>query len=283
VSGSGGTLARRAPVIVKYVVLTIVALVVVVLPIWLVVVNSWKTFGESQRLGFGLPETWALVENYRDVFRDARMERGFVNSIVVTGVSIVAMLLLGSGAAWVLARSRSRLDRVSYYVVVLAIIVPPSVVTTIALLKALGLYGGHPGLIAFYVGAFLPLTIFLIAGYIRTIPAELEDAARIDGCGHIGVFGRVIFPLLRPILATAGVLLLILVWNDFFWAFFILSGSDAYTLPLGLYYVSSEAVHQTRWDAVFTHVVLVSAPLLIVYVFAQRRIISGLTAGATHG
>lgn len=142
-------------------------------------------------------------------------------------------------------------------------------------------------LVAVYTGplifAFLPLTVFLMTGFIRSIPIELEDAARIDGCGHLGVFVRIILPLLKPVIATAVVLLMILIWNEFFWGFFALKGTANNTLPLGLYYVQSQAQYQIRWNLVFTHIVLVSVPLLVVYVLAQRRIMSGLTGGALKG
>ena len=274
---------RRALSVTKYVVLTVVAVVLVIGPFWVVLVNSWKTFGEASRMGLGLPTEWAIVENYVEVFQKASVPDGLRNSLVVTITAIVALILLGAGAAWVFARSTRRLDRAAYYLVVLGIFIPPAVVTTIAMLRTVGLYGGHPGLIVFYIGAFLPLTIFLMTGFVRSIPVELEDAARIDGCGHLGVFVRIILPLLRPIIATSVVLLMILIWNEFFWAFFTLKGTANNTLPLGLYYVQSQALYQTRWNLVFTHIVLVSAPLLFVYVLAQRRIMSGLTGGALKG
>lgn len=284
-----GSPARRRPRrsqilgFAKYLVLSMFALILVLGPLWVVLVNSWKTFGDAQRMGLDLPTEWALVENYASVFKDARIPQGFKNSLVVSISSIIPLVLLGSGAAWVFARSTSRMDKVAFYVVAMAIFIPSSVITTIALFKAIGLYGGHPGLIVFYIASFLPITIFLITGFIRSIPLELEDAARIDGCGHFGVFFRIILPLLRPVVATTVVLLMILIWNEFFWAFFMLTGTSGGTLPLGLYYVQSQALYQVRWNLVFAHIVLVSLPLLIVYVFAQRRILSGLTGGALKG
>lgn len=273
----------RILLLAKYGTLSVIAFVLVIAPFWVVLVNSFKTYGEAQRMGLGLPSEWAIVENYREVFDKADVLNGLRNSLLVTVSSIAALILLGAGAAWVFARSTRRLDRAAYYLVVLGIFIPPAVVTTIAMLRTVGLYGGHPGLVVFYLGAFLPLTIFLMTGFIRSIPIELEDAARIDGCGHLGVFLRIILPLLKPVIATAVVLLMILIWNEFFWGFFALKGTANNTLPLGLYYVQSQAQYQIRWNLVFTHIVLVSVPLLVVYVVAQRRIMSGLTGGALKG
>jgi len=127
------------------------------------------------------------------------------------------------------------------------------------------------------------LGIFLITGFVRTIPRELEEAAQIDGASRWRIFWRIIFPLLRPVLFAAGVVLWVYVWNDFFYAFFLLNGAARQTLPLGLFSVVSSNSHSTNWNYVFADVIVVSLPLVVVFVIGQRRILAGVMAGGIKG
>jgi raffinose/stachyose/melibiose transport system permease protein len=186
-------------------------------------------------------------------------------------------------ASWVFARSTSPLVRVLYLLALAGILVPPALVPSIAILRAIGIQGTHLGLVTYYVALLMAVTVFIITGFVRTIPTELEDAARIDGCGEAAVFFRIVFPLLRPVLLSAGILLTIIVWTEFFSAFLILSGRASQTLPLGLWYVSSGAINQVQWNYVFTHVVLVSSPLLVFYFVMQRQLVGGILGGGLKG
>jgi raffinose/stachyose/melibiose transport system permease protein len=138
-------------------------------------------------------------------------------------------------------------------------------------------------LVGLYSGVYLSLAIFLITGFVRTIPRELEEAAQIDGASRWRVFWRVIFPLLSPVLFAAGILLWVYVWNDFFYAFFLLNGAGRQTLPLGLFSVVSSNSHSTNWNYVFADVIVVSLPLVVVFVIGQRRILAGVMAGGVKG
>lgn len=267
----------RLPFVTAFCVITII------LPIWLVLVNSWKPLAEAQRLDFGLPAEWAIIDNYGVVLSQANVGRGLLNSLVVSVGAIALILVAAALASWVFARSRARSVGFAYHLCVVGIIIPTSVITTVLVLRALNLYGGQIGLILTYVGIYLPIAIFLITGFVKTIPRELEDAARIDGCGSLQLFVRIILPLLAPILVSTGIILLIFLWNDFYVAFFLLRGTENQTLPLGLYFVSSGAVYQTRWNLVFAHVILTSLPMIVMYVVFQRRVVSGITEGAIRG
>jgi raffinose/stachyose/melibiose transport system permease protein len=276
----------RGPGIGRFVVpvlLTLAAVVLVLLPAWVVVVTSFKSLAEAKTLTIELPREWRVVENYSFVFEESRYLQGFLNSLLVTAGSVAVLLLLGAMASWVFARSTSRVVRLLHLIALAGILVPPALVPSIAVLRAIGLQGTHLGLITFYTALLMAVTVFIITGFVRSIPTELEDAARIDGASEVAVFFRVVFPLLQPILISAGTLLTIIVWTEFFSAFLILSGRAAQTLPLGLWYVSSGAINQVRWNHVFTHVVLVSAPLLIFYFLAQRRLVGGVLAGGLKG
>jgi raffinose/stachyose/melibiose transport system permease protein len=263
--------------------LLVLAVVFVLIPAWAVVVTSFKNLAESKHVGLGLPTQWAAADNYVTVIADSQYLNGFKNSLLVTGATVFVLLLLGSMASWVFARSLTRWVRLWYFIAIASILVPPAIIPSIALLRALGLQGTQIGLVLFYTAGLMGVVVFIITGFVRSIPTELEDAARIDGCGEIGVFFRVVLPLLQPILLTTGVLVTIAVWTEFFGAFLILSGRDQFTLPLGLYYVSSGALKETRWNQVFTHVVLVSTPLLAFYFVMQRRLVHGILGGGLKG
>jgi len=283
---AGGRARRRftprAGWVVSF-VLVVLAVVLVLFPAWVVVITSAKTLGEARVLSIDLPTQWNFVQNYSTVIVQSQVARGLVNSLFITVATVALLLFVGSMASWTFARSTSRTVRFFYLLAIGGILVPPALVPSIAILRAIGLQGTHAGLIVFYVALLMAVTVFIITGFVRGLPSELEDAARIDGCGEIGVFFRIVLPLLQPILLSTGILLTIIVWTEFFSAFLILSGRESFTLPLGLWYVSSGNINQIRWNLVFTHVVLVSTPLLLFYFLMQRRFTEGVLAGGLKG
>jgi raffinose/stachyose/melibiose transport system permease protein len=268
---------------VRYTLLSVAALVLIGLPLEMILVNASKTFTEAQVPGFGLPHHWAIVANFRTVLTEGAASTGLLNSIAVTGATVALVLVAGSMAAWVFARSASRLVRTLFYFSIVGILIPAPVITSVYLDEQLGIQGTRMALVGLYSGVYLSLAIFLISGFVRTIPRELEEAARIDGASRWRVFWRVIFPLLSPVLFAAGVVLWVYVWNDFFYAFFLLNGTARQTLPLGLFSVVSSNSHSTNWNYVFADVVVVSLPLVLVFVIGQRRILAGVMAGGVKG
>ncbi len=167
-----------------------------------------------------------------------------------------------------------------YYVSIVGILLPPAIVTAVLVLQRLHVFGSLFGLGLFYIGVFSSFAIFLVTGFVKGIPYELEEAAKLDGAGPVNVFFRIILPLLKPILWTGGVVLLLAIWNDFFYPFYIISSPQQDTLMLGLYNFAEANQYEVRWQLVFGDVVLTSLPLIIVYFVAQRRIVSGLMQGA---
>ncbi|MFC0529321.1 carbohydrate ABC transporter permease [Phytohabitans kaempferiae] len=262
--------------------LSIFTLVVVVAPFWLLLVNSAKPLGEANELGFGLPRRWNLVENYRAVFEQGHIVAATVNTLLIVVPSIVLICLLASAAAWVFGRRTSRVVNALYLFSISSVLLPPIIITTIYVLQRIGLYGGYAGAILFYVGAFSGLAIFLITGFVRTVPSELEEAARIDGAGPFRTYWSVVLPLLRPVIFTCSVFLFLVIWNDMLYQFFLLGGRGRDTLSLGLYNFAQVRQYQMAWNLVFADVLLVSLPPLILFFLAQRRILSGLTSGAIN-
>jgi len=262
--------------IAGYAGVLILAMFSILIPFWMVLVNSFKPSSEANALGLGLPATWQTLENYRTVLLEGQLLRGFRNTMLLGVPAVGGMTLLGALAAWVFARSRSRLMGLLYYFAIGGILIPPAIVPSIYVMRGLGIQGTRIGLMLFYIGIWIAFAIFLMTGFVKTIPRELEEAARIDGAGFITTFTKIILPLLVPVLATVIFIMLLFVWNDFVYAFFLLKGIDNRTLVLGLFNFVSGYEFVIRWNLVFADVVLTSVPLVLLFLFTQRYVVSGL-------
>ncbi|MDQ0596628.1 raffinose/stachyose/melibiose transport system permease protein [Streptomyces canus] len=272
---------RRRPVRwVQPFVTLVVAAVTIGIPLWLVAVTSVKPQAEAIKPNLSLPQHMQAAENYRQTFDEGKIVQGFVNSVLVVVPSVVLVLLLGAGAAWVFARRKGRLVGTLYALSISGLLLPPAVITIVMELRQLGLAGTQLGMIAVYTGMYLSTSIFFMTGFIRNLPEELEEAARMDGASPARVFFQVILPLLRPVIATATIMVMLFAWSDIFYAFFVLGGGDKATLPLNLYQVANAQLYLNNWHLVFAYVVMMSLPMVAVFVIAQRRIVAGITSGA---
>lgn len=249
-------------------------------PLWLVAVTSAKPQAEAVSPNLDVPRTWQPGDNYADAVGQGEMLRGFLNSLLVVVPSVVLVLILGAGAAWVFARRKSRLVSAAYALCISGLLLPPAVITIVMELRQLGLAGTRPGMVAVYTGMYLSTAVFFMTGFIRALPVELEEAARIDGAKPARIFLRIVLPLLRPVIATAAIMVMLYAWSDMFYAFFVLGGGEAATLPLNLYQVASAQLYLENWHLVFAYVVVMSLPMVAVFLVGQRKIVSGITSGA---
>ncbi|MGE3194282.1 MAG: carbohydrate ABC transporter permease [Microbacteriaceae bacterium] len=267
----------------KYTLLSVFAIPWVVVPAWMILVNSFKAEGEAALLSLELPRTWAIVENYSAVFVQGNYLAGLRNSLLVVVPTVIVVLLLGSMASWAYARSGRRATQFFFYLTSLSILLPPAVIPTIFLLKGMGLDGSIAGYSLMMMGARMGLVVFLTTGFVRSLPIELEEAAAIDGASRLRTYFSVLLPMLRSILLVGAVLIVIVVWNDFFFAQLMLKTSANATLPLTLYSFASASISGLSWNLVFAHLVMSSLPLVVIYLLAQRRILAGLTEGGLKG
>ena len=263
-------------------ILGIVALLLVGVPLWLVLVNSFKTQGEAAQLGLGLPVMWNAASNYREVFVNSRYLLSLRNSLIVTISSEALLFVICVPAAWAFARSRSRYTKLLYPLVIIGVVLPPAVVPTAFLMRLVSLQGTLPALILYTVGMRMSLVVFLLTGFARGLPRELEEAAYVEGATKLRTLWSVVIPMMRSVLWAAFVIVTVLIWNDFYGPLFLLSSRNA-TLTMGLYSLSSGVAKATAWNTVFAHVVLVSLPLIVVYILAQRQIVQGVSQGAVKG
>jgi raffinose/stachyose/melibiose transport system permease protein len=265
---------RLQPLVTTVLVATLIGI-----PLWLVVVTAGKSQGEAISPGLSLPTEWHLLDNLAQIWTDAEVPAAFLGSLLILVPTVAGVLVCGSMAAWVLARRATRFTAFLYAIAISGIVLPPAVVTVVLLLRQLGLAGTAVGMIGVYMGIYLSTVVFFVTGFVRTIPVSLEEAAQIDGAGPLLVFRRVVLPLLRPVLATATILICLYVWNDVFYAFFVVGGRLD-TLPLNLFRVASAGLYLNNWHLIFAYVILMSLPLIVVFAVAQRKIISGITSGA---
>ncbi|GEO94855.1 carbohydrate ABC transporter permease [Kocuria turfanensis] len=259
--------------------LLVVLALTVLVPLYFTVVTALKTPDQLGGSGFALPTEvrWA---NFADAWTLTDFPRAALNSAVITVSAVALTLLTNSMVAYAIARNmHRRLFKGLFFYFVSALFVPfPILMLPVAKQTAqLGL-DNPAGLVLLYVVYGLSFNIFIFTAYIRSIPLELEEAARMDGAGTWGVFWRVIFPLLTPMNATVGILTCLWAWNDFLLPLIIVSDPGQATLPLVQYVFQSQ--FQTNYTVAFASYLMAMAPLLVVYVFAQRWVISGVTRGA---
>ena len=270
---------RRRRLSIQPIAAIVVAILLLGIPFAVVILTASKDQAEALDPDLSLPTRWQLLQNFGTVLSEGRMLPAFFGSLLIMVPSVVLVLILGAMASWILARRKSRAVAFLYALAISGIVLPPAVVTIVLLLRQLGLAGTAIGMISVYTGMYLSTVVFFVTGFIRTIPPELEEAARMDGASPFGVFARIILPLLTPTLATATILICLYIWNDVFYALFVIGGRLD-TLPLNLYQVASSGLYLQNWHLIFAYIILMSLPLLITFVALQRKIISGITSGA---
>lgn len=252
----------------------------VIYPILMVVFTSFKTKGEASYLNISLPREW-LFENYKTVWEQGNVLRSLGNSCVITVSSVLIVVALTSMLSYVLVRRDTKPCRVIYRCMTFGIIAPFAALPTIELLKGIGLYGGRVGLICVYSALYIPFSTMLFTSFIKGIPRELDEAAVMDGAKGGKLFLQVIFPLLKPVLATTAVLNFMWIWNELQIPMYLLNSSAKWTLPLSVYNFYGQ--YSRSWNLVCADMVLISIPVILVYIFAQKYIIAGMTAGAVKG
>lgn len=257
--------------------------VVFLFPFAFIAVTAVKNQQESALLDFTLPTEWLFVENLQDVLaaRDYIMVIAFINSTVITVASVTAMVLLAAMAAFVMQRRKSRWTNVLNGIMLSGLIIPPAVVPTIWVLQRLELFKTIPGLVLVEIAYGLAFCVLLFQAFISTVPRELDEAAIIDGAGPLGLFFRIVLPLLRPVIVTVVVVQSVFVWNDFQSALYFLPGEENATVQLTLFNFQSQ--YNTSFNLLFMDILLVTVPPLLLFMFFQRQIVSGMTEGSVKG
>jgi raffinose/stachyose/melibiose transport system permease protein len=268
----------------RWILIAVVA-VVMLTPLYLLVLNAFKDQQDILAAPFGLPGG-LTIDHLVEAWSNPRFNiaKGYAITILFVVLVNVFSVFLAGPAAYVIARSTKRRFRVLMLFFLAGTFIPSQVliIPVVYVLKTLGLMGTIPGYVMFETTLTLPFSIFLYAGYIRTVPTDIDQAAAIDGCGRYRTFWQIVFPLMRPVVATMVILNTFSVWNDFVNPQTILGPSSGlYTVTTGIY--AAVGQYQTDYTVVFPTLLLAIAPLLVFFVIMQRHIISGLTAGSTKG
>ncbi|MFC0558839.1 carbohydrate ABC transporter permease [Halalkalibacter alkalisediminis] len=256
----------------------LIALIFLV-PFYFVIANSLKGFSEILIDAAALPTEW-LFSNYVKVWQILDFPRAFWNSLVITVASNIGLVIISSMAAWKMVRTPGRFSKILFVFFVAAMVIPFQTVM-IPLVKLggmLGIMNSIPGIIIMYFGFGVPLSLFLYHGFVKTVPVEVEESARIDGCTQFGVFWRIVFPLLKPITVTVVILNTLWIWNDYLLPLLVLQDASLRTIPLAT--SSFFAQYTKQWDMGLAALVLGITPVVIFFLFLQKHIIKGIASGS---
>lgn len=251
------------------------------IPFYFVIINSFKTKTESSLMNISWPSSFHIWANYKEVLSNTTLLRAFYNSTFLTVASIVLLVFFCSMASFVLQRRQDKASPIINFLVLAGLMIPPSIVPTIWVVNYIGLFKTMQGIILIEVALAAPFTIILYRGFMVSIPREIDEAATVDGCNSFRLFFQVIFPLLQPVTATIIVLSAVNIFNDFVNPLYFFPGAKNITVQLTLYNYISRSL--SSWNLLFTDVVLISLPPLVLFIFFNKKIVAGITAGAVKG
>lgn len=275
----------RAPLLRRagFGLLVAILLLFLLFPIYWAVVTSLKSGSALFELDY-LPRRPAW-DNYVGVFAEQAFGRNILNSLIVACTTVAAALALALFAAYALSRVEFRGRRLLLYCILGVSMFPQIAVLTgmFELINRLGLYDRPLGLSLSYLIFTLPFTVWVLTAFMRELPVELEDAARVDGAGPFTVVVRIFLPLMGPALATSGLLAFIVAWNEFLFALTFTLTNKARTVPVAIALISGASEHELPWGRIMAASVIVTLPLVILALACQRRIVAGLTAGSLRG
>lgn len=263
-------------------VLLVLVACVVVFPIVLILINSFKTNGEILTDMVALPSHLTLA-NYAEAIAKMNFPRKFVNTVVVSVASVAGIILFGSMAAYKITRVKSKVSNIIYYGILFTMAIPFQVlmVPIVIVARDLHIVNTLYGMIFMYWGFLLPMVLFLYSGFIKGVPRDLEEAAMIDGCGQFRAFFYVVFPILKPITATVAIINILGVFNDFMLPLVMINSERLKTIQLSMsvFY----GTYLNRWDLIMAALVLSIFPALIFFMLFQKQIIKGMADGAVKG
>ncbi|TMI73423.1 MAG: carbohydrate ABC transporter permease [Bacillati bacterium ANGP1] len=254
----------------------------VLAPMVIMGLSAFKSTREIFQNPFGLPGVWRW-ENFARVWVEAKFALYFRNSILVTIASIVIVMILGAMAGYALGRFRFGGNDLLYLYFLSGLMLPIrlGIIPLFILMRNLHLLDTLWALILTYAASGLPSAVFILTGFFRTLPADLDSAARIDGAGEWLIFQRIMVPLVRPALVIVAVYNLIPIWNDFFFPLVFIQTDRLKTLPLGM--TTFFGQYSTDWGALFAGLTLAALPVVTLYALLSQQFIRGLTAGAVKG
>lgn len=271
--GQGNNLSRT---------IVLVFLLLTLYPILFVLLTSLKTTDEFYTNIWGLPHHYAW-SNYSKAWTDAHIGRYFATSVTVVGISVVCVVVLGALAGYALARLHVPYAETILLLVLLPTFLPSETVIMplYIMMSKMKLIGTHISLILPYIGWSLPMTIYIFQAFFKSLPSELLEAARVDGCTETKTFTRVTAPLMLPAIATCSIFAFVGLWGELLWASIALSTTSLRTIPFGV--ISFKSQFATDWGPMTAAICIVLIPLVVFFLFVQKYFIQGVTGGAVKG
>lgn len=266
---------------VRYTILIFFA-VIWIIPIYMAIITPFKSIKEIFRTVLALPQSWKL-DSFIKVFQEVNIWYYMKNSFVITGLSVVLLGLLASLATYAMVRSGSRLIKGSYLLFSLGLMIPTQsgMIALFNMMQSLHLYNTTAGMVLAYVGCFLPVSVFLYYGFLKSIPYEIIESAYIDGCSEWKIYTRMILPLSTSAFGTVVIYNAVNIWKDFTYPLLFTQGEKIKTLPIAIYAMKGQYV--SDYPTMFAGILIATLPLLIIYILLQKQFIAGVTAGAVKG
>jgi len=266
-------------------------LLVVFFPFFLVIVNAAKSISDilTNPIGFQGVSFAKFFSNIKEILQstDVKYLNSFINSTIITTFSLLAIGTFSGMAAWVLVRTKTKYSSLIFLLFISGMVIPFQIVMLplVRFMESITAFTGIPlrdtywGVVLVYIGFGSPLSIFMFHGFIKSVPIDIEEAAIIDGCTKPQVFFKIVLPILKPIFVTLLVLNGMWIWNDYLLPLLVISkNGNVRTLPLAVANLAGSFVKQ--WDLILTSVLLTAIPVIILFLFAQKHIIKGMTSGA---
>lgn len=272
---------RRIPTILKHTFL-IVMLCFGLYPVFMVISNSLKTQSELYRNTLGLPAS-PQFSNYAEAIETGNLGRSFLITLFLTVVSVVLITILGSFAAFALSRRRTRSHKALYQFIIIGMMIPyqVSIFQFYRLMDSLRLINNLFGLILVYTAWGLPFTVYVMYGFMSSIPVEIQEAAQMDGCSMWGMYSRIIMPLSATVVASSIIFNMVFVWNDLNFPMILVDDPNLKSLSNAL--LSFRGQYSSQYTLLFAGVVLASIPLVVVFLLLQKKFTAGMMAGSIKG
>jgi raffinose/stachyose/melibiose transport system permease protein len=258
-----------------------ILMLIIFYPLFWIIMNSLKTSTELFINSFALPEK-PLFQNYIDAW-NMGFSKFFFNSILVTASSVAVTVLISAFCAYALARLDIKFKNLILYLIIGGLLLSPhsALISLYKIFDALNIYNTYFAMIVPYIAFRIPFAVFLMYGYFKDFPGDLEDAARIDGCSTLKIFMRIVMPISKPIIAATTIVSSIFTWNEFIFALVFIESEELVTIPVGLSRFRDAL--QTNWTGMMAGIVLASLPMIIAFLFMSKSFIRGLTAGSVKG
>lgn len=277
----GSSIKRQNMHIVSHVVLILWS-ILALFPVWVMLVNSFKTRLTIYSNPFGLPEKWNF-KNYQAILGSSDFMNYFKNSLIVVVLSLVLVIVVGALASYALSNWKSKLSNIVFFFLIAGMMLPIKIasVKLLGMMKGLGLLNTIWSLIPIYVAMGIPISVFVLTTFIRSVPGELTESGFIDGAGRFKIFRVIVMPLLKPAVATVVIYNLVPFWNDLWFPLIFISDEKSKTLLLGVTRLFGQ--YQTDWSKVLAVLTLSALPVILLYLAMSSQFIKGLTAGAVKG